>query len=217
MKDQLCKAFCDEIQIRTVPFGLAVCTGFDGFTGDPIGFYISKPDASGMYRIQDDGQTVFHLESVGADLDIQTRHEAFLSLLDEYGFKYDETEQVLQSDPLEEKEVPSKALRFVALLLRAQDLVLMIQERAQSTFKEEALRRIREKLQGRAEIFIDEPIDKSISDYPADVLIRADKRPPVAVFFGTSDKAVADAIITDLLARHEAKISCCFRWSVSME
>ena len=44
VKDDLCKAFCDEILVREVPAGLAVATGFDNFSGDTIGFYIIGPD-----------------------------------------------------------------------------------------------------------------------------------------------------------------------------
>ena len=40
MKDQLCKAFCDNVQVRRVPAGLAVSTSFLSPEGDRIGFYV---------------------------------------------------------------------------------------------------------------------------------------------------------------------------------
>src|SRR5687768_8841982 len=129
MKDELCKAFCDDIRVRAVPFGLAVGTPFDTASGDPIGFYISKPDEQGLYRIQDDGMTVFHLETLGADIDLKSRADAFQSLLQEYGFEYDADEHLLRSPPLQQEQLARKALSFVALLLRMQDLALMAKER----------------------------------------------------------------------------------------
>ena len=208
MKDQLCKAFCDEIQVRDVPIGVAVSTGFDGFMGDPIGFYIAGPDELGRYRIQDDGMTVFNLESAGADLDIATRATAFENLLQEYDFSYNEQEHVLWSVPLKDSEVASKSLQFVALLLRLQDLLLMVQEHAASTFKEEAIRMLREKSKQRIEISENEPVSLKLAEYPADVVLQFKNRKPVALFFGTSDQKISEAIILDMVARYEAKVDC---------
>ena len=55
MKEELCKAFCQDLEAVKVPAGLAVGTGFQKSDGDHIGFYIIGPDASGQYRVQDDG------------------------------------------------------------------------------------------------------------------------------------------------------------------
>ena len=208
MKDQLCQAFCDEIQIRDVPIGLAVSTGFDNFTGDPIGFYISGPNEKGCYQIQDDGMTIFNLESSGADLDIATRATAFEDLLREYGFSYNKDEHVLLSSPLQLSEIAAKSLRFVALLLRLQDLLLMVQEHASSTFKEEALRMLREQAKSKAEITENEPVSSKLEDYPADAVFRSSGHKPVALFFGTSDQKISEAIILDMVARYEVKIDC---------
>jgi hypothetical protein len=58
MKEELCKEFCNQIQVRQVPSGLAVGTSFIGPDGDPIGFYVVGPDDSGRFRIEDSGATV---------------------------------------------------------------------------------------------------------------------------------------------------------------
>jgi hypothetical protein len=208
MKEQLCQAFCDEIEVHSVPIGLAVSTGFNGFTGDPIGFYVSGPDEHGRFRIQDDGMTVFNLETAGADLEIATRAAAFESLLREYGFSYNNNEHILISPPLDAADIASRALRFVALLLRLQDLLLMVQEHAASTFKEEVVRMLRQSIGAKAEVLENEPISAKFADYPADVLMRAQSRPPVALYFATTDAKLSEAVIVEMLARYEAKVDC---------
>jgi hypothetical protein len=164
MKEELCKAFCDDIRVRDVPFGLAVGTGFDTPSGDQIGFYISKPDAHGFYRIQDDGMTIFSLESQGADIGVATRAEIFRTLLAEYGFEYDENEHLLRSPPIQHEEIAKKALNFVALLLRIQDIAFLVKERVASTFKEEVTRQLMDRLKGRASIEQDVPIAPKLID-----------------------------------------------------
>ena len=55
MKDALCKAFCDQLAVRSIPAGLAVSTGFTLSNGEPLGFYIVGPDGTGRFRLEDDG------------------------------------------------------------------------------------------------------------------------------------------------------------------
>lgn len=208
VKDDLCKAFCDQIRVREVPAGLAVATDFDTPFGDPIGFYILGPDSTGRFRIQDDGQTIFKLETSGADIEIPSRAEVFGNLLKEYGYLYDDDEQTLESPALDEKAVAGSALRFVAFLLRLQDLLFMVQERAANTFKEEVSRKLRTAIGNRAKVFDDEIVDEKLSDYPADMVFKSEGRDPVALFFGTSDQHLLEAILLDFAARYEAQVPC---------
>jgi hypothetical protein len=43
-----------------------------------------------------------------------------------------------------------------------------------------------------------------LSDYPADAVVRAKDRAPVAVFFGTGDAKVYEALLLQANARYEA-------------
>ena len=124
MKHELCKAFCDQLHFREVPAGLAVSTAFSFSDSEPIGFYVVGPDALGRYRIEDDGNTIPVIEAEGVDLDTSTRQEALDSLLTEYGARYDEERGELTTLPLSADQVPPAAFKFVALLLRLQDLIL---------------------------------------------------------------------------------------------
>jgi Domain of unknown function DUF1828 len=202
MKERLCKAFCDELAVRDVPAGLAVSTPFTLSSGEPLGFYIVGPDVTGRYQIEDDGTTMPLIEAAGIDLETQTRGEAVASLLEEYGAVYDDERGELSTPPTAPEEVPQRALLFVALLLRLQDLLLLKPERVASTFKEDATRAIKEAIGDRAKVSEDEAPAPGV-DIPADLLIRAPKRPPVAVFLAMTDQRVLEAVVAQMAATYE--------------
>jgi hypothetical protein len=158
VKDELCKAFCDQLRVREVPAGLAISTAFSYSDCEPLGFYVVGPDALNRFRIEDDGTTIPLIEADGIDLETTTRQEAMAALLTEYDVHYDADRGDLTTPPLTAAQVPSAAFKFVALLLRLQDLILLTPERAASTFREDATKAIRESLGARAVIKENEPI-----------------------------------------------------------
>jgi len=208
MKAELCKAFCDQIEVRTVDAGLAVGTSFPGINGDPIGFYVIGPNANGKFRIEDNGATVPILEASGADLELESRAKAFYQLLREHGAEYDEERGELKTGALASDEVPAAAVRFMALLLRMQDLLLLAQEKVASTFREEATRKIIEAVGERAEIKTRAPISEQMKDFPADVLILPKGRPPVAVYLVLQDAQMLAAMIVQTEAELKYRIPC---------
>jgi hypothetical protein len=208
MKEQLCAAFCEELEVHEVPAGIAVGTAFDKGDGDRIGFYIIGPDEASTYRIQDDGSTVPYIEAAGADLGIQSRAEVFAALLEEYGASYDEDTCELVTDRLAIVEVPQAAMRFVALLLRIQDLLLLTRERSESTWVQEATRDLEEAVAGRASIELNAAVAPALSAYPADLVLRANGRDPVAVFFGTNDVKAYEALLLQSYAKYQEHIDC---------
>ena len=133
MKEELCKAFCQDLEVVKVPAGLAVGTGFQKSDGDHIGFYIIGPDASGQYRVQDDGATVPWLEACGVDLGLEAGAPRLRQMLSEYGVTLDKETFEITSDPLAKSAVPRAGLRLVAALLRLQDSGLMTHEPAGSS------------------------------------------------------------------------------------
>ena len=196
MKQALCKEFCDQLTVRKVPAGLAVGTSYIGLSGDPIGFYIvgPEPKAAGRYRIEDDGATVPILEACGADLAIESRAAAFRELLDQYDVQYDEDSGELKTDLLLESEIPRAAFRFVAFMLRVQDLMLLTRDRAENTFRQEALRDLEETIGDSAKIEFDQLISNEI-DIAADVIIRAPQRAPIALFLVMQDSKLYEAML----------------------
>lgn len=195
MKDRICKAFCDTVAIHDVPVGLAVSTTVASINGDPVGFYIVGPLDDGRYRLEDSGLLVPYLHAAGADFDNQTRREAFDELLAQHHAAFDEDIMEIVTEPMVQADVPSGALRFVSLLLRVSDLVLMAQEKAASTFKDDAAHRIKERLAGQARIREGEPLSASLSDWEPDLVIEAEPRDPVAVFLIQTEYRILEALL----------------------
>lgn len=190
-----------------MPAGLAVSTAFSFSDAEPVGFYVVGPDALGRYRIEDDGKTIPLIEAEGIDLETSTRKEALDALLEEYGASYDEEKGELTTPHLTADQVPAAAFKFVALLLRLQDLILLTPERAASTFREDATKAIRAALEKRATIRENETIAPGI-EFPADLIIQAGQRDPVAVFLAMSEQRVLEAVVVQMALAYEAHITC---------
>jgi len=203
MKEELCKAFCGDLLVREVPDGMAVSTTFKRDDGDSIGFFI-VPAGDHTFRLEDDGLTLMHLAEAGVDLSSSgTREKAFNSLLIEYGAFFDSDDGTIRTEPLPSTDLPRAAMRFVALLLRMDDFVLLTPERIASTFREDAMKRLESRLGGRAEIVEGVPVSDKLTEIIPDVVLRAASRSPVALFFGSSPQRVNDAIFLHMAATYE--------------
>lgn len=190
-----------------MPAGLAVSTAFSFSDSEPVGFYVVGPDALGRYRIEDDGTTIPLIEADGIDLETPTRSDAVDSLLTEYGARYDQERGELTTLHMSADQVPAAAFKFVALLLRLQDLILLTPERAASTFREDASKAIREALGSRAIIRENESIAPGI-EFPADLIIQAGQREPVAVFLAMSEQRVLEAVVAQMAVTYETHSPC---------
>lgn len=207
LQELLCKEFCGALTVRKVPSGYALGTGYVDEDGDAIGFYVVGPDNDGKFRIEDDGLSIVSIEANGIDLSSKTRSEAFNSLLREYNVLFDEENGELTTNPLSEAELASASMRFLAFLLRVQDLLLLSQERVASTFKEDAMRLLAERIQGKADIDQDSYVHEELKDCPVDVVIRAPNRLPVALYFANSDLKVMEALLLQSYAENK-NIDC---------
>lgn len=209
LKEALCKAFCNDVQIRRVAAGLAIGTGFAGSHGDKVGFYVVNSELfRGKKRIQESGTALALLEGSGVDFKSTTRQEALEYLLAECGVTFARDDRRFYIDNLTEADVPSAALRFVAFMLRLQDFLLMTEYRVASTFREDAERQIRLMVGDKAVVSEDVAVAPQVADAPADFLIRAADRPPVAIFLGTGDSRVYEAIVLHMRLQHEVHIQC---------
>src|SRR5215468_73310 len=165
MKEELCRAFCNEISVKEVPVGLAVSTPFRRSDGDAISFYVvNNTTLPGIAHLEDDGETMPYLEACGVDFETQTRKKAFDALLNEYGAEYDENENIIRTPNLKEQDLPRAALGFVTLLLRLFDFLLLTQEHVESTFKEDATKRIKRTVGDRATILENVPISDRLTE-----------------------------------------------------
>ena len=123
-KEAICEAFCGQVEVHRVPAGLAIKTPFETSDGDYIGFYVVK-SGEGLYRLEDSGVAVPLLEAAGISLKDGVRGDAFQRLLAEYEAECDMDTFELHSRSMAESQIPEASLRFVALLLRIQDFILL--------------------------------------------------------------------------------------------
>lgn len=201
MKEELCQAFCNELTVREVPMGIAVSTAFSFPDGDKIGFYVKE--VAGGYEIQDNGLVFPALEANGLDRKNKSRAEALTTLMEEYNVALDEDDREFSLSAPTRDEIPGAALRFVSFLLRVGDLLLLVEERVASTFRFDVERILRERIGEGALIQSRQAISTNLADFPPDYLIQAQGRDPVALFLGTSDARVLEALFVQLRAEHE--------------
>ncbi|MDP6833489.1 MAG: DUF1828 domain-containing protein, partial [Alphaproteobacteria bacterium] len=202
-KEMICEAFCREIDVRKVPSGLAVTTPFGNVNGDSIGFYVVREPNSDRMRIEDDGTNVSFLEGLGVNLRSGLRKDIFDSLLDEYGLIYDNDSGEIRSSSLDESEVPAMAIRFVAMLLRLQDLGLLHPTTVESTFREDANAAIEARfLDNDFAIKHDEAINSELKNYQIDSILEPPDRLPMAVYYGTSENRVNEAVLLWMETHH---------------
>jgi hypothetical protein len=206
MKEELCAAFCDGLRIASVPAGLAVGTAFQRTDGDSIEFYIIGPDEAGMYIVQDDGSNIPYLEACGADLSIPARELALAEILEEHAVALDSDTLEIKSGKVHRSQVAKASLRLVAALLRVQDLLLMTRERVERTWVQEVKKDLEKKAaEFHFSIEYDAPVNSDLTDYPADAMLRSHGRAPVALFWGTSDTKIYEALLLQSSARYEAR------------
>lgn len=205
MRQELRRAFCDEITVREVPAGLAVSTAFRRADGDAITFYVVRNrQMPGFAHLEDDGENIPSLEAAGVDFETQTRVKAFADLLSEHGAEFDEDESVIRTGDMPEGELPRIAISFVALLLRLPDFLLLTEEHVQSAFREDAIKRIRHAIGSRAVISEDAPVSPHLAEVTPDLVLTAEGRPPVAVFLAQTAQKVNDAIFLHMAAEYES-------------
>jgi hypothetical protein len=208
MKDELCQAFCDNLQVRQVPAGLAVSTGFLSSTGDRIGFYVRQKGDAG-FRVEDNGFVLPSLEASGLSFQKSaSRAGAMNALLSQYGVSIDQGSRSFAIDGIQQADLPAAAMRFVAFILRVEDFALMSETRVSGTFREDVARMLSESIGGRAKIEQRVAIGPALPDFTADFVIKAANRKPVGVFLGTSDARILEAVIVQMRAIHEVKYDC---------
>jgi hypothetical protein len=208
MKDQLCRAFCDNLQVREVPAGMAVSTPFLTADGDRIGFYIAKQSEPNIYRIEDDGTALPMMESNGLDFSSGTRGDAMAELLTEYGVIIDEETREFAIENIAETQVAAAAMRFVAFSLRVRDFALMTEARVIGSFRDDVAKLLRQVIGDRAVVSEREPVVPRLADFLADFVVRAPNRPPVGVFLGMSNQRVLEAVVVQMRATYETRDPC---------
>lgn len=189
-----CSAFCTAIALNDVPIGYAFKTPFRKADGDAIALYIRR-GPNGVFRIEDDGQTINYLEMNGFDLDATSRSDAFYNLLREYDAFYDDENLLIYSKDMDEKDVPAASVRFSALMLRVFDFILLNKSRVKSTFRDDLIAMIEEQFGQGCQIETNKPLQASMKDYIVDVLVRSADGRTLAVYAGSSELRALESLL----------------------
>ncbi len=208
MKHALCDAFCAGMDVVEVPAGFAVSTPFEGIAGEPLLFYAIGPNANGLWHLQDDGTTIPYIEASGADLENSVRSDTLKGMLKSYGAHYEERTCELRTDEMAFDKLPAAMPAFVNLLVRVQGLLETTREKAEAVWTKDALNELRNAIGDRAAVESSSYVSDALADWPADVIVRAAKRAPVAIFFGTTDAKAYQAMLLHTTARYQLHIPC---------
>jgi len=206
LKKEICKAFCDSVEVTPFHGGLAVGTSWKHHFGDRIGMYV-LPQNDGSYRIIDNALTVALLENQGVNLDNSSKHAAFVSLLNLYDASYDEELGELFREVESYTSLPNSLLEFSSLLLRMNDLLFLTRERVENTFKEEVKKALFAELGDKVRIMENEPVSHKLSEVLPDYVFYPQNRDPVALFLVNSDVRLLQAIHLRMVADYEVKSS----------
>lgn len=195
MKEALCRAFCDSLMVSEVPVGLAVATPFKR-GADTLAFFVAfKPGRRDIARLEDDGLTVAFLQDVGVDPFDGHRGVALGELMEEFGVDFDERECVFHTPFAPTDEAPRMAMNFIGFLLRVQDFALFTREHVEVTFKADVFAAVSEHYEGRAAVVADEPAARDLKNYVADIVVRPENYPPLALYVGGSETKALEAIV----------------------
>lgn len=195
MKDILCRAFCDSLDVQRVPSGFAITTPYHYEDQDPIIIY-AVTVRDGVYRLEDAGVQIPMIEAAGVGLSGGTRGEGFKALLCEYDLEFDKEAMVVRTGEVAEADAGIAALRMLAFLVRLQDFMLLTPELVRQTWQEDAMRSLHARFDGLAEVVEHAPVVPEIAAMPADAVVRFNSGgAPLAIFFATTDTKGLQALV----------------------
>ena len=199
IRKNLCQAFCTSIAVNPVPTGFAVSTIFSDRSGDPIGFYVID-DADG-FRIEDDGEYLARLIGSGIPIDQGQRGQLLEAILDQANAFWDQDTYEIKSPPFRADELGERLTSFLSALIRVRDLELLTREVVRSTFREDAIAALEKRYAPVADLEENRPIDRTLSEFPVDLVIRPKKKNNVktgAMYFATSSDRLNEALLLQI-------------------
>lgn len=207
LKEQICEAFCENVQVTAFSGGLAISTPYQNFvSGDPIGIYALGPKA-GAYRLVDNALTIALLETEGATMDAASRRDALAQILEQHGAGYDEEMGEIFKDGVSEADLPKAILEFSALLLRLNDLILLTVDRVRNAFEDDVRAAVRAEMDKRHIRYAEgQPVSEDLSGFTPDMVFYPHNRDPVALFIATNDAKLWQAMLLRIVADSEKHV-----------
>jgi hypothetical protein len=194
--NELCEALCSGMALHEVKIGYAIKTPFRLPDGDAVGLYIRRDiDNPKLLRLEDDGATIASLEEAGVSLSLETRADALADLLKQYDAHYDEEHSIIFTDYVDESRLPANFIKFMALMLRVQDLRLMANDRVREAFKDDVRALIGKYFEGRVDIFEDENPNEVLKDYVADFVLKSKNGETLALFAASSETKALESFV----------------------
>lgn len=205
LQQRICKAFCAEVRVNPFPGGFGVSTPFaDALTGDPIGFYVMGPHPGHKFKIMDDALTVARFESEGASLASKQRLANFQEVLSIYGGSYDEDSGEIAIPDVMESELERKALDFMALLLRLQDMTQQTQERTKNAFVDDVAKTLDALEVDGLTVKADVPVFPDSKEVIPDFVLRKEgHEKPLALFLAKDNEKLWQAMHLQMTADYE--------------
>lgn len=167
LKSVLSRTFCEAIEVRPVPMGLAVRSPFDDNSGDNLTFYVRETGDG--YQLEDDGSYLPHLVAAGIDIERGQRRQLLDNILASSGAYWDTETLEIKSRPL--TNVSDGVVNFMSALMRVRDLELLTKEIVRSTFREDAIEAISSALHRDFTIETNAQLSREFSENPADVVL----------------------------------------------
>ncbi len=194
--NELCEALCSSLALREVKIGYAVKTPFRLPDGDAIGLYIRRDETNPrLLRLEDDGGTIAALEEDGVSFATESRSDALADLLEQYDAHYDDVASVIYTDYVDESRVPANFVKFMALMLRLQDLRMLAQERVREAFKDDVRELVEEYFEGRVDILEDANPNEVLKDYVADFVLKSKAGETLALFAASSETKALESLL----------------------
>lgn len=194
MKQEICKAFCDSVEVAELPGGLGISSKLFSLYGDPAGIYAIGPDVHGLWRLDDGGWVLPNVIASGFDLEAENRQRALQSILDSASICLDTDALELYAANVRQQDLPATAIRFLAALVRVADLDQWTQDRVRSTFREDVKAGLA-KLLPEIEIEENAVADERRADLRADLVLRAKDKPAVALYLAQQDIPLLEAML----------------------
>lgn len=200
LRSNLCKTFCSSIVVNPVPSGFAISTLFSDRSGDPLGFYVVE--SGDGFRIEDDGEYLARLVGSGIPIDQGQRAQLLEAILEQGGASWDQDTYEIWSESFDEAQLGFRLTSFLSALIRVRDLELLTRDVVRSTFREDATAALEQRYGTVARFNENEAIDRTLSEFPADLVIRPKNATAKAgaLYFVTSNEKLSEALLLQMEA-----------------
>jgi hypothetical protein len=207
LRESVCKTFCGEISVKALPSGIAITTMFRDAASDSVACFIEQEN--GEWHMADDGHFLPDIIARGIDIEKGARKEFLDRVLGPVGAWCDLRTLEIRTRSQRTPPPPEEILQFITALVRARDVTFWSRERVKSTFKEDAYQALVERF-ARLDIARSVPVDGSLREFPADVVLRPRKdsdalRPATAVFLVQMLDAMNEALMLWMELREQRR------------